>query len=58
MELFRALGVLAEPPTPETERLSDVLVIGSPPTGDEYSELFLFQLYHYDSVYLWPEVML
>jgi hypothetical protein len=58
MELFRALGVLAEPPTPETERLAGVLGIGRPPTGDEYAELFLFQLYPYASVYLGPEGML
>jgi hypothetical protein len=58
MELFRALAVLAEPPTPETERLSHVLGIGRPPTGDEYAELFLFQLYPYASVYLGPEGML
>ena len=58
MELFRALAVLAEPPTPETERLAEVLGIGRPPTGDEYAELFLFQLYPYASVYLGPEGML
>jgi hypothetical protein len=58
MELFRALGVLAEPPTPETERLAEVIGIGRPPTGDEYAELFLFQLYPYASVYLGPEGML
>jgi TorA maturation chaperone TorD len=58
MELFRTLGVLAEPPTSETERLTEVLGIGRPPTGDEYAELFLFQLYPYASVYLGPEGML
>ena len=58
MELFRALAVLAEPPTPETKRLAEVLGIGAPPTGDEYAELFLFQLYPYASVYLGPEGML
>jgi len=58
MELFRALAVLAEPPTQETERLADVLGIGRPPAGDEYAELFLFQLYPYASVYLGPEGML
>lgn len=58
MELFRALGVMAEPPTPETERLVDILGIGRPPTGDEYAELFLFQLYPYASVYLGTDGML
>ncbi len=58
MELFRALAVLAEPPTPETDRLAELLGIGRPPTGDEYAELFLFQLYPYASVYLGPEGML
>ncbi len=58
MELFRALAVLAEPPTPETKRLAELLGIGCPPTGDEYAELFLFQLYPYASVYLGPEGML
>ncbi len=55
MELFRALGTLAEPPSVETPRLSSLLGLGEPPRPGEYEELFLFQLYPYASVYLGPE---
>ncbi|MEE8115736.1 MAG: molecular chaperone TorD family protein [Gemmatimonadales bacterium] len=58
MELFRALAVLAEPPRAETTRLADLLELGRAPTPHEYTELFLFQLYPYASVYLGPEGML
>jgi TorA maturation chaperone TorD len=58
MELFRALAVLAEPPTKETVRLAEALELGGPPTGDEHTELFLFQLYPYASVYLGAEGMM
>ena len=49
---------MAEPPTEETARLADVLELGQPPTVDEYTELFLFQLYPYASVYLGAEGMM
>jgi TorA maturation chaperone TorD len=59
MELFRALAVLAEPPTKETTRLADVLGMRkAPPTADEHTELFVFQLYPYASVYLGAEGMM
>ncbi len=58
MELFRALAVLAEPPTEETARVSEALRLGALPTADEYTELFIFQLYPYASVYLGAEGMM
>jgi TorA maturation chaperone TorD len=58
MELFRALAVLAEPPTEEAARLAEALELGSLPTADEYTELFIFQLYPYASVYLGAEGMM
>jgi len=58
MELFRALAVLAEPPTDETVGLADALGIGALPSADEYTQLFVFELYPYASVYLGPEGML
>ncbi|HYO63216.1 MAG TPA: molecular chaperone TorD family protein [Pyrinomonadaceae bacterium] len=57
-ELFRALAALAEPPTGETARLAGALDLGPPPSADEYTRLFVFQLYPYASVYLGPEGML
>ncbi len=58
MELFRALAVLAEPPTEETGRVSEALGLGVPPSADEYTELFVFELYPYASVYVGQEGML
>ena len=58
MELFRALAVLAEPPTEEAKRVAAALELGALPTADEYTELFVFQLYPYASVYLGAEGML
>ncbi|MCH9651321.1 MAG: molecular chaperone TorD family protein [Deltaproteobacteria bacterium] len=58
MELIRALGALAEPPGPETARLAELLDLGTPPDEAAFSEIFLFQLYPYASVYLGPEGML
>lgn len=58
MELFRALAVLAEPPTDESLRLADALDLGALPGADEYTQLFVFELYPYASVYLGPEGML
>jgi TorA maturation chaperone TorD len=55
VELFRALGSLAEPPSPETRRLAELLELGPPPDSAAYSDLFLFQLYPYASVYLGVE---
>ncbi len=58
MELFRALAVLAEPPSEETVAIAKLLELGRAPSTAEYSDLFLFQLYPYASVYLGPEGML
>lgn len=56
MEVFRALGALCEPPGPQTAALAEALGLAAPmPTGAEHTELFLFQLYPYASVYLGPE---
>lgn len=58
MELFRALGVLVEPPGEEVARVAEALGLGPVPASDEYTELFVFQLYPYASVYLGAEGML
>jgi TorA maturation chaperone TorD len=58
VEVFRALGVIAEPPVPETERLLRVLEIEGQASAPAYAELFAFQLYPYASVYLGPEGMM
>lgn len=58
MELFRALGCLAEPPEEGHRAVAESLGLGDPPPEEEYSELFLFQLYPYASVYLGAEGMM
>lgn len=58
MELFRALGVLAEPPSPEGEVVARTLGLAGRPTAVEYTELFQLNLYPYASVYLGDEAML
>lgn len=58
MELIRALGALAEAPSQGTAALAEVLELGPPPTEEEFSEVFLFQLYPYASVYLGAEGMI
>lgn len=58
MELFRALGVLAEPPGERHAELADVLGLAEAPSAEAYTECFLFQLYPYASVYLGREGML
>lgn len=58
MELFRALGVLVEPPCDEVARVAEALGLGSMPEVSEHTELFVFQLYPYASVYLGAEGML
>jgi TorA maturation chaperone TorD len=55
MELLRALGVLCEPPSPAHRWLAEALTLRGDPRGDDYAELFLFQLYPYASVYLGAE---
>lgn len=58
MELFRALAVLAEPPVGEAARVADALELGPMPDATEYTEVFVFQLYPYASVYVGAEGML
>src|ERR1044072_3466050 len=58
MELFRALAVLAEPPVAEAARVAEALELGAVPEAAEYTEVFIFQLYPYASVYLGEEGML
>jgi TorA maturation chaperone TorD len=58
MELFRALAVLVEPPgRAEAGRVAEALGLGELPGADEHTELFVFQLYPYASVYLGAEGM-
>ena len=58
MELFRALAVLCEPPSKEAARVAEALQLGALSTASEYTEVFVFQLYPYASVYLGAEGML
>jgi len=51
-ELLRCLGMLAEPPSPETGRIAALLGLPGTPEGWEYNAIFLEQLYPYASVYL------
>lgn len=57
-ELFRALGILAEPPARESRRVTRLLGLPGDATPEAYTDLFLFQLYPYASVYLGKEGML
>jgi len=58
VELMRALGLLAEPPSTEHERVADLLGIGARPDASEYTDLFILQLFPYASVYLSADGML
>ena len=55
MELLRTLGALIEPPNPNHRRLADLLELGPAPPESEHTDLFLFQLYPFASVYLGAE---
>ena len=57
-ELFRALGALCEPPEPAHQRIIEVLGLPGPADPADHTELFVFQLVPYASVYLGPEGML
>jgi hypothetical protein len=57
-EVFRALAALAESPGPEQRRLGDVLGLPGSPDPAAYTDLFVFQLYPYASVYVGGEGML
>jgi hypothetical protein len=56
-DLFRSLGVLAEPPGPAHARLADLLGLPVPDPG-EWTEAFVVQLVPHASIYLGPEGML
>ena len=59
MELFRALAVLVEPPDrPGVARVAEALGLGELPSASAYTDLFVFQLYPYASVYVGAEGML
>lgn len=58
MELFRALAVLCEPPAAAHRPVARALGLPRVPSGADYADLFLFQLYPYASVYVGPEGML
>ncbi len=55
MELIRALGELAEAPGPEQVRTARLLELPGEPARNEYTDLFVVQLYPYASVYLSPD---
>ena len=57
-ELFRALGALCEPPAPGHERIAEAL--GLPRLADraDHTEVFVFQLVPYATVYLGAHGML
>lgn len=57
-DLFRALGVMCEPPEPEHHRVADALGLPECPDPSEYTDLFVMHLYPYASVYLGAEGML
>ena len=57
-ELFRALGALCEPPEPAHRRSIQALGLPGPADPADHTELFVFQLVPYASVYLGPEGML
>ena len=52
MELFRALGSLLEGPCSENGLIGHLLEFGAVPDEPTHSDIFLFQLYPYASVFL------
>lgn len=57
-EVFRALGVLCEPPAAGHARVCDALGLPGVPEAAEFTDLFVLHLYPYASVYLGAEGML
>jgi TorA maturation chaperone TorD len=57
-EVFRALGVLCEAPAGGHARVAQAVGLPAVPEAPEYTDLFVFHLYPYASVYLGPEGML
>lgn len=58
MELIRALAVFAEPVNEKLSALAEALGFEHLPSEDEFTEIFIFQLVPYASVYLGEEGML
>lgn len=56
-DLLRALAVLAEPPTPASDAVTDALGLAHADAA-AFTDVFVFRLYPYASVYLGPEGML
>jgi len=57
-ELFRVLAALAEPPTAATPHLAEAVGLPASPTAAEHTDLFVFQLPPYASIYLGSEGMI
>jgi hypothetical protein len=55
IELVRALGAFADPPSDVHARLAALLELGPAPDPTEHADLFLFQLPPFASIYLGPE---
>jgi len=55
---FRALGVLCEPPDGSSALVADALGLPGVPDPAEYTDVFVFHLYPYASVYLGADGML
>ena len=55
---LRSLAVFAEAPSDEHTRIGAALGFDVVPSPAQYSDIFLFQLYPYGSVYLGPEGMM
>jgi hypothetical protein len=56
-EIFRALAVFVEPPSPEHEAVAETLGLGELPSRADHTDLFDLQLFPYASVYLGAEGM-
>ncbi len=57
MEIFKTLGALVEVPDAALVTAAEALELGPLPSPADHSDLFVFQLYPYASVYLGPEGM-
>jgi hypothetical protein len=58
MELFRALAALVEPPSAAHAPVAASLGLPAVPRADEYTDVLVFQVYPYSSVYLGPDGLL
>ncbi len=55
IELVRTLGALTDPPAEGHAALAELLDLGALPSPSEHTDLFLFQLPPFASIYLGPE---